>query len=329
MTPQLRLEVLALESDPVAQLVVDLDRVVVMANMRARSTFGLATSDVGRLLQDLEISYRPVELRSLIEQACAERRQTGSREIDWTTPGGENIVLDLSVIPLTDTTGEVVGAKVVFRDITRFRRLQDELRGSHQELETAYEELQSTNEELETTNEELQSTVEELETTNEELQSTNEELETMNEELQSTNEELSTANDQLRQRSDELNHLNTFLESILTSLHQAVVVVDKELLVKGWNKKAEDLWGLRADEVQGQHFLNLDIGIQVDRLRAPIRSVLSGERELQTMQIDGINRRGRPVELTVGCTPLGSDGDVRGVIVMMEPSDGVGKRQEG
>jgi two-component system CheB/CheR fusion protein len=328
MNQQLRLEVLALEYDPVAQLVVDLDRTVVMANMRARSTFGIAAADVGRLLQDLEISYRPVELRSLIEQACAERRQAGSREIEWTTPGGEKIVLDLAVIPLTETNGELVGAKVVFRDITRFRRLQDELRGSHHELETAYEELQSTNEELETTNEELQSTVEELETTNEELRSTNEELETMNEELQSTNEELSTTNDQLRQRSDELRHLNSFLGSILTSLHQAVVVVDHELRVKGWNRKAEDLWGLRADEVHGQHFLNLDIGLQVDRLRAPLRSVLGGEQSLQTVNMEAINRRGGTVELSIQCTPLDGDRDIRGVILMMDANE-TGRRQEG
>ena len=329
MSPQLRLEMLALEADPVAQLVVDLDRVVVMANMRARSTLGLASSDVGRPLQDLEISYRPVELRSLIEQACAERRQTGSREIEWTTPGGENIVLDLTVIPLTKPHGELAGAKVVFRDITRFRRLQDELNHSHQELETAYEELQSTNEELETTNEELQSTVEELETTNEELQSTNEELETMNEELHSTNEELSTANDQLRQRGDELNHLNTFLESILTSLHQAVVVIDRELRVKGWNRQAEDLWGLRADEVQDQHFLNLDIGLQVDRLRPAIRSVLGGERHAEALTLEATNRRGRPIGLTIEVTPLGRDQGVHGVILMMEPSDDTSRRQEG
>ena len=30
-------------------------------------TFGIAAADVGRRLQDLEISYRPVELRSLVE----------------------------------------------------------------------------------------------------------------------------------------------------------------------------------------------------------------------------------------------------------------------
>ena len=193
MNPQLRLEVLAIETDPAAQIVVDRDRVVVMANLRARSTCGLAATDVGRPVQDLEVSYRPVELRSLIEQACAERRQIGTREIEWTTPGGESPMLDVLVMPLTEPPGEIVGAKVVFRDITRFRRLQEELRESHQQLETAYEELQSTNEELET----------------------------MNEELQSTNEELSTANDQLRQRGDEVNELNMFLESILAGLQPA------------------------------------------------------------------------------------------------------------
>jgi two-component system, chemotaxis family, CheB/CheR fusion protein len=329
MNPQSRLEILAVESDPVAQIVVDRERVVVMANLRARAIFGLAVTDVGRLLQDLEISYRPIELRSQIEQACAERRQVGAREIEWTTPGGESLILDVLVIPLTEPAADVVGAKVVFRDVTRFRRLQDELRRSHQELETAYEEMQSTNEELETTNEELQSTVEELETTNEELQSTNEELETMNEELQSTNEELSTANDQLRQRGAELNQLNTFLDSILTSLQQAVVVVDPEFRIRGWNRKAEDLWGMRADEVHGQHFLNLDIGVQVDRFRQPIRAMLAGQRDIPSMTIEAVNRRGRAVELGVAFAPLGPDHDVRGVILMMEATDEVPKRQEG
>ena len=88
------------------------------------------------------------------------------------------------------------------------------------------------------------------------------------------------------------------------------------------------MWGLRNDEVQGQHFLNLDIGLQVDRLRQPIRAVLNGERELQSVRMDGINRRGRSIELTVSCSPLGTDRDVRGVILMMETVDEPARRQE-
>src|SRR5262245_26350526 len=160
---------------------------------------------------------------------------------------------------MVSSNGGLVGTKISFVDVTRYRRLQEELQTSKHELETAYEELQSSNEELETTNEELQSSNEELETTNEELQSTNEELETMNEELQSTNEELETSSTELRQRSEDLNHVNALLKSILGGLRAAVAVVDRDLRVMLWNERAEDLWGLRADEVQGRHFLNLDI----------------------------------------------------------------------
>src|SRR5262249_25137339 len=156
-----------------------------------------------------------------------------------------------------------------YTDVTAQKKLQEDLQQSNREVESAYEELQSTNEELETTNEELQSTVEELETTNEELQSTNEELETMNEELQSANEELQTMNDELRKGGDELNQANGSLESILTGLRSGVAVLDPELRVTVWNNQAEDLWGLRKEEVEGKHFLNLDIGLPVGELRQP------------------------------------------------------------
>ena len=43
--------------------------------------------------------------------------------------------------------------------------------------------------------------------------------------------------------------------------------------------RSEDLWGLRNEEVKGQNFLNLDIGLPVENLRADIRACLSGERQ--------------------------------------------------
>ena len=227
-------------------------------------------------------------------------------------------------LPLFDPGGILLGASIHFLDVSRQRQLQEEVHRASQELETALEELQSTNEELETTNEELQSTVEELETTNEELQSTNEELETMNEELQSTNEELQTINEEARERGDQLGELNGFLESILTSLRSAVAVVDRDLHVRKWSRRAEDLWGLRADEVLQKNFLNLDIGLPVDRLRSPIRSCLAGEAEVLDLTLDATNRRGRPIQVRVTCTPLtaASAEESRGVILMMEETDG-------
>ena len=90
----------------------------------------------------------------------------------------------------------------------------------------------------------------------------------MNEELQSTNEELETINDELRERTDELNQVNAFLEAILTSLGSASPCWTPHQRVQVWNPRAEDLWGLRADEAFDKHFLSLDIGLPVRAARA-------------------------------------------------------------
>jgi two-component system CheB/CheR fusion protein len=308
------------EAAPTAQLVVDPDGRLVLANLQARMFFTLAPRDVGRPIKDLEVSFRPVELRSRIEQAYTERHAITLRDVEWRV--GEDLrFLDVQVVPLVSSTGEVVGCGITFTDVTRYQRLQQALTESKREAETAYEELQSTVEELETTNEELQSTNEELETTNEELQSTNEELETMNEELQSTNEELSTINDELQLRTDELNETNAYLEGILGSLSAAVVVLDQDLGIRGWNQGARDLWGLIEDEVHGQHFLNLDIGLPVDQLRPSIRKVLGGEEQV-VVTLPAVNRRGRQFQCRVTLTPLGDGEDTRGVILMMEVEEG-------
>jgi two-component system, chemotaxis family, CheB/CheR fusion protein len=309
------------ETSPVSQVLVDRAGRIAAANMAARILFGLGQRDIGSLLQDLELSYRPVELRSRIEQVYSEGHAVTLRDVEWHS-GAEIRFLDVIIQPLTSATGDAIGVAVAFTDVTRYRRLGEALQESKREVEIAYEELQSTVEELETTNEELQSTNEELETTNEELQSTNEELETMNEELQSTNEELETINDELQQRTDELNDVNSFLEAVLASLAAAVVVVDRELRVTAWNDAARDLWGLHSQEVHGEHLLNLDIGLPVDKLRTPIRNVLGGKNG-DALRLDAVNRRGKTIRVELRFAPLASNGnEVRGAILMMEATDG-------
>lgn len=326
----LRLREAAFQTGPVAQVVVDRDGTLTLANDRALSLFRLSARDLGRPLQDLELSYRLVELRSCLEQVFAERRTVGIKDVDYTPPGGEVVSLDISLVPLQDG-GALLGAGITFHDVTRMRHLSDELQAANRELEMASEELQSTNEELETTNEELQSTVEELETTNEELQSTNEELETTNEELQSTNEELITINEELRMRSEELNQVNTFLESILGSLRAGVIVLDRDLQVQVWNGQSQELWGVRAEEAQGRSFLTLDIGLPVEELVPAIRACLTGPgnarraaqeagREVtREVAVKARNRRGRSMACRVLLTPLaGAGGEAQGVILLVE-----------
>ncbi|HEX2081441.1 MAG TPA: CheR family methyltransferase [Longimicrobium sp.] len=315
---QVRLRDAALNAGHAAQVVVDLQGALVLANEPARHLFALGSADVGRPVQDLKLSYRPVELRSRIEQVTAERRPLVLPNVEFSTPEGEQRTFDVHVAPLLEDGQALLGVSVAFVDVTRSQRLQSELEQANQDLETAYEELQSTNEELETTNEELQSTVEELETTNEELQSTNEELETMNEELQSTNEELESINDELRRRTDELNDVNAYMSSILTSLRLGVVVLDHDVRIRVWNRKAEDLWGLRENEVHGQGLLNLDIGLPVERLKGPIRACLEGRSEQEEQVVDALNRRGRAIQVEVSASRLATPGDLlQGVILVM------------
>jgi len=315
----------AFEHSSVAQVVLDSNAIIALANRAARRLLSIGSAELGRHLRDAEFSFRPADLRGPVERVLRERRPVTIYDVAWQSQASsdELTTLDVVVAPL-EANG---GVLITFLDVTRYQHLREELERSRRELETAYEELQSTVEELETTNEELQSTNEELETTNEELHSTNEELETMNEELQSTNEELEAINNELRERSAEVTELNHFLQSILGGLQSAVVVLGPEMNIRAWNRQAEDLWGLRSDEVLGHHFLNLDIGFPVEKLRTAIRNCVTGRSDREQVLQPAINRRGRPIDCTVTMSCLIGEGDNRGVILIMDavPRDGAGQ----
>jgi two-component system, chemotaxis family, CheB/CheR fusion protein len=311
---------LAFRASPVAQLVVTGDDTVAMINQQAETTFGLSARDIGRLLRDLEISYRPVELRAYVEQAKVERRAARIPDVSWQRSDAETIWFEIHVNPLVDAENGLVGVSIVFFDVTANRKLVEKVVQTNTQLEAAYEELQSTNEELETTNEELQSTVEELETTNEELQSTNEELETMNEELQSTNDELHTINDTLRERTGELDHAKTFLSSLVNSIALGMVVVDREMRVVSWNRGCEELWGLRAEETTGAALTGLDFGLPMDAIKPLIGNAFVDPEATGEATVQAVNRRGRHIDVRVTCTSFRSaEGTVNGALLLMEP----------
>jgi two-component system CheB/CheR fusion protein len=309
---------LAFRASPVAQIVVTGEDTVAMINHQAEATFGLSARDIGRLLRDLEISYRPLELRTYIEQAKVERRSTRIQDVQWQHPGTEPIWFEIHINPLVDTENGLLGVSIAFFDVTSTRALFDKVVDTNRQLEAAYEELQSTNEELETTNEELQSTVEELETTNEELQSTNEELETMNEELQSTNDELHTINDALRERSAELDAARSFLDSLVHSIDRGMMVVDREMRVVVWNRGCEELWGLRPEEAVGAPISSLDIGLPMERIRPLIGNAFVDTAGGEAI-VEAVNRRGKHTRLRVTCSVFRSpEGSVSGALLLME-----------
>ena len=287
--PDVRIWREALMSSTSAQLVLDPSTRLSLSNRRADALFALGPRDVGRPFQDLEVSYRPVELRSAVQEAHAQRRTVDLRDTELRRGNGR-LWFDIQVVPLLDASGRALGTLLGFTDVSRPRQLRAELEYANRELETAYEELQSTNEELETMNEELQ---------------------WMNDELQSTN-------DELRERTREVGDLNAFMSSVFAGLRAGVVVVDSNLLVQVWNQQAEELWGVRHDEAAGQHLLSLDIGLPLDQVRPLVRSLLSGDQDEATGVIAAVNRRGRPVVVRLTASPLRYGDQVSGVILVME-----------
>jgi two-component system CheB/CheR fusion protein len=307
---------LALEATPNAQIVLDETEAVALISSDARAQFDLTSQDVGRPFRDLEVSYRPAEMRSLIEQARAERRAIRLAAVERRRSDDEKQYFEVLIQPLFSNNRMWMGTSVTFVETTFVTRLQHDLKRHREDLETAHEELRSTNEELEAANEELQSSIAELETTNEELQSTNEELETTNEELQSGNEELETMNEEMRIRTSELEEARAFLEGVLSSVAAGVVVLDARDRIRSWNRGAQELWGLRADEVYQHEFFALDIGLPTEELRESVASCLITKVPTPPLQVSAVNRRGRAMVCTVSCSPL--NGQTDGVVLLME-----------
>ena len=144
----------------------------------------------------------------------------------------------------------------------------------------------------------------------------------MNEELQSTNEELETINTELEDRTSQLNQANLFYGSVLESLRAAVVVLSSDLTVVSWNSHAEEMWGLRADEVAGKNLFTLDFGLPVDRLAPTIRECMGPSGEFSGITLDATNRRGQSFRCKVVCSPMKDDGgNHHGSILLMEAAE--------
>ena len=111
---------------------------------------------------------------------------------------------------------------------------------------------------------------------------------------------------------------SAFLRSILGSIRAGVVVVDRELVVQLWSRRAEGLWGLRSDEAVGKHLLKLGLGLPAEGLKGAIRSCVAGESEYVEIVVPLTNHRGRTIRRRVTCTPIGRPDGQAGAILLFE-----------
>ena len=154
------------------------------------------------------------------------------------------------------------------------------------ELARAREDMSSIAEDQEAANEELQSANEELLSGSEELQSLNEELETSKEELQSTNEELITVNQELYDRNEELDQSRKLAEASISILHEPLLALDKNFIIKSANQSFYKTFQLTEDETLGKVIFQLqDNGWDIPGLRKELVKIHREKERLIEVEI--------------------------------------------
>ena len=256
-------------------VVVDARYYIIRINTAARRMLGIHGLAFDQDFIHLAEFLPSTQVRAAIDAALGGKTTTTVHEIEAAGISAEGSrFIETIVRPYVRRVGAVEGAVIELSDISRAehnrqsstraaRRLDRaavvnrRLLRANDELTALVAQLRLANQAMLESSEEAQAGREEVETLNEEFQATNEELETLNEELTASVEELRIANDDLAARTEELRLQTVALEdqkrhseeehdrlqSVLTSLGDAVVAVDHEGHTVATNPAYDRLFG--------------------------------------------------------------------------------------
>ncbi len=214
-------------------------------------------------MANIEITF---ELRNAIHHAIKTKhtvRKTGI-EMNRDKTSSAFRIVNLEVIPLT-IEGEEPLLVIVFSGQQQVDSIDFSLKGGknnsiakdrrirklEEELAAARSDMGAITHDQEAANEELQSANEEIVSSNEELQSLNEELETSKEEIESANEELTTSNQELQARNLQVEELYSYYQAILDTVHEPVLILDKNIRIKTANKSFCKMFHVTEEESIG------------------------------------------------------------------------------
>ena len=215
------------------------------------------------------------EIRSAFHKVKNTKESLTKADIHILFMGKEKLVT-IDVIPLTNTIEPYF--LILFKDTSVPEGARDEQAADHKEgnlsdkkitadqiqiqklireLAQTREDMRSITEDQEASNEELQSANEELLSGSEELQSLNEELETSKEETQTSNEELVIVNQELYDRNEQLNLSRLYAESIVTTIREPLIILNRHLQVRTANKSFYRKFKTTEEETEGKTLFEL------------------------------------------------------------------------
>ncbi|HLI92122.1 MAG TPA: CheR family methyltransferase, partial [Puia sp.] len=241
------------------------------------------------------------ELRNALHKAKSDNKPAVKQGIPLLSREKQQLVT-IEVIPLLNTVERYY--LVLFRDTTAADATDTKPGGTtnesgghdtpesrrigqlEKELVQLREDMRSITEDQEAVNEELQSANEELLSGSEELQSLNEELETSKEEIQSTNEELTTLNQELFDRNGQLNAARLYSESIIATIREPLIILDKDMKVKTANRAYYRKFMTSEELTEDKYFYHLGNGQwDIPSLRSALENSLEAEGRVSDIEI--------------------------------------------
>jgi two-component system CheB/CheR fusion protein len=242
------------------------------------------------------------ELRTGIQKAIETKREVRKSDIEIKSDSKtHNVTLD--IIPI-ENKGEEPLLLIIFteqpqyewgknistkgiktknlipaKEITDVKKLKDE-------LEILRTELNKVNEEKEKVILELNAANQEILSSNEEFQTMSEELETSKEEIESANEELITTNQEIQTRNDQLLESNNFSEAIIATLHEPMLILDKDFTIKSANKSFYETFHVNSKETDGK--LLFDLGNKqwnIKELRMMLNDIVQKNMDFNDFEV--------------------------------------------
>ena len=164
-------------------------------------------------------------------------------------------------------------------NLKRISALERELMQTHTDVNAIAVEHEASTQELQTANEELLSGTEEL-------QSLNEELETSKEELQSSNEELIIINAELNQKQEEISASRNYVEAIIATLREPIVVLDQDLRIKNINRAFASKYAITKELAKTKPVYEICNGLfENAMMRSLLEKVLPENQQLDDYEI--------------------------------------------
>ncbi len=248
----------------------------------------------------IEITF---ELRNAIHHAIKTKQTVKKTGIEMNREVGGNAirVINIEVVPLK-VDGDEPLLIVIFTGIPeelieipehnpknnsvakdrRIKKLEEEIAAARVDMNSISRDQEAVNEELQSANEEVISS-------NEELQSLNEELETSKEEIESTNEELITSNQELHARIQQVEELYNYYETIIATVHEPVLVLDKNIRIKSANKSFCKMFHVLEDEIIGLSFYKLSNGQwNIPILRTQLEDIIPKNNRFHDFEVEQV-----------------------------------------